>query len=96
MKKKPLCVQELAHGRGENGEANWISSIATMFNTDVVASGKCPNKSIQTNSPIIYPKLKLSINCVRFVGWIDKALEIGRPLSNDNAAVQCAGQRLCK
>lgn len=40
MKKKPLCVKELAHGKAENGEANWISAIATMFNTDVIASGK--------------------------------------------------------
>lgn len=39
MKKKPLCVKELAHGKAENGDANWISSIATMFNTDVIASG---------------------------------------------------------
>lgn len=38
MKKKPLCVKELAHGKAENGDANWISSIATMFNTDVIAS----------------------------------------------------------
>lgn len=40
MKKKPLCIQPLAHGKSsENGQANWISSIATLINTDVVASG---------------------------------------------------------
>lgn len=42
MKKKPLCVKTLAHGRStENGQANWISSIATLINTDLVASGSC-------------------------------------------------------
>lgn len=39
MKKKPLCVKELAHGVAENGVANWISSIATLMNTDIIASG---------------------------------------------------------
>ncbi|XP_055713477.1 U3 small nucleolar RNA-interacting protein 2 [Phlebotomus papatasi] len=42
MKKKPLCVQALAHGKSpENNEANWISAIATYTNTDLVASGSC-------------------------------------------------------
>lgn len=45
MKKKPLCVQELAHGKAENGDANWISAIATMFNADVIASGKAHRQS---------------------------------------------------
>lgn len=39
MKKKPLCVKEFAHGRAGNGEANWISSIATHLNSDIIASG---------------------------------------------------------
>lgn len=43
MKKKPLCVKEIAHGKSENGDANWISAIATMFNADVIASGKNRN-----------------------------------------------------
>ncbi|GAB0091384.1 U3 small nucleolar RNA-interacting protein 2 [Sergentomyia squamirostris] len=42
MKKKPLGVQQLAHGTcPENGEANWISAIATLTNTDLAASGSC-------------------------------------------------------
>lgn len=41
MKKKPLHVKELAHGKSdENGEANWISAITTHINTDLMASGK--------------------------------------------------------
>lgn len=41
MKKKPLCVRELAHGRSaSNGEPNWISAIAAVVNSDVIASGE--------------------------------------------------------
>lgn len=38
-KKKPIAVQKLAHGTSSTGVANWISSIATLTNTDLVASG---------------------------------------------------------
>lgn len=42
MKKKPLCTKELTHGKSaENGEANWVSAVATLINTDLVASGSC-------------------------------------------------------
>lgn len=41
MKKKPLQTKELAHGKSaENGQANWISAVATLINTDIVASGE--------------------------------------------------------
>ncbi|XP_058822318.1 U3 small nucleolar RNA-interacting protein 2 [Topomyia yanbarensis] len=40
-KKKPLNTVQLAHGKTANGEANWISSIAALLNTDVIASGSC-------------------------------------------------------
>ena len=41
MKKKPLCIKELAHGKcDENDQSNWISAVATLINTDVIASGK--------------------------------------------------------
>lgn len=41
MKKKPLCTREKAHGvNATNGQANWISAIATLTNTDIIASGK--------------------------------------------------------
>ncbi|XP_015122439.1 U3 small nucleolar RNA-interacting protein 2 [Diachasma alloeum] len=40
QKKKPLCSVPLAHGQDEtNGQAMWISSVATFLNTDLVASG---------------------------------------------------------
>lgn len=40
MKKKPLHIKQLAHGKdAENDQANWISAIATHINTDIVASG---------------------------------------------------------
>ncbi|KAK2589024.1 hypothetical protein KPH14_001867 [Odynerus spinipes] len=40
LKKKPLCSVPEAHGIDENnGQPMWISSIATLLNTDLVASG---------------------------------------------------------
>ena len=42
QKKKPLCSIPNAHGVDEsNNQANWISSVAAMTNTDLIASGKC-------------------------------------------------------
>lgn len=41
LKKKPLHIQTLVHGSQENGEANWITAIATLLNTDLLASGSC-------------------------------------------------------
>lgn len=50
MKKKPLHIQELAHGKSEeNGQANWISAVATLINTDVVASGEILLQNITAN-----------------------------------------------
>lgn len=40
-KKKPLCTVQHAHGKTASGEANWISAIASLLNTDVIASGSC-------------------------------------------------------
>ncbi|KAK1135999.1 hypothetical protein K0M31_000568 [Melipona bicolor] len=40
LKKKPLCSVSDAHGRDEShNQPMWISSIATLLNTDLVASG---------------------------------------------------------
>ncbi|KOC67510.1 U3 small nucleolar RNA-interacting protein 2 [Habropoda laboriosa] len=40
LKKKPLCAVPVAHGKDEaNNQPMWISSIATLLNTDLVASG---------------------------------------------------------
>uniref|UniRef100_A0A1Q3EWR6 Putative u3 snornp-associated protein n=1 Tax=Culex tarsalis TaxID=7177 RepID=A0A1Q3EWR6_CULTA len=41
-RKKPLDTVRLAHGRmAGNGEPNWISAVASLLNTDVIASGSC-------------------------------------------------------
>ena len=41
MKKKPLCIVTTAHGiTATNNEPNWISAVAALPNTDLVASGK--------------------------------------------------------
>lgn len=39
MKKKPSYELKLAHGKSLTGDANWITAIATLTNTDLVASG---------------------------------------------------------
>ncbi|XP_076066763.1 U3 small nuclear riboprotein factor 55K isoform X2 [Oratosquilla oratoria] len=40
LKKKPHCTIKLAHGVQEsNQEGNWITSVATLVNTDLIASG---------------------------------------------------------
>lgn len=40
-KKKPIAERKLAHGKSSTGIANWISSITTLVNTDLIASGSC-------------------------------------------------------
>ncbi|XP_004521034.1 U3 small nucleolar RNA-interacting protein 2 [Ceratitis capitata] len=39
LKKKSLCTVTLAHGTQSNGLANWITAIACVVNTDLLASG---------------------------------------------------------
>lgn len=44
-KKRPLALQREAHGlRGEPGleQPFWVSSVAALLNTDLVATGECP------------------------------------------------------
>lgn len=41
LKKKSLCTEALAHGTQSNGVANWITAIACVVNTDLLASGSC-------------------------------------------------------
>jgi len=40
-KKKAIGERKLTHGKSATGVANWISAIATLINTDLVASGSC-------------------------------------------------------
>ncbi|EDW77069.1 uncharacterized protein Dwil_GK22122 [Drosophila willistoni] len=51
LKKKPICTNQLAHGLGKNGVPNWITAIAVVVNTDLVATGSCDGclKLWQTN-----------------------------------------------
>ncbi|XP_017087035.2 U3 small nucleolar RNA-interacting protein 2 [Drosophila bipectinata] len=41
LKKKPICTTQLAHGLGENKVANWLTAVAVVVNTDLVATGSC-------------------------------------------------------
>ncbi|KAH8285469.1 hypothetical protein KR054_009694 [Drosophila jambulina] len=41
LKKKPICTTQVAHGMGDNGVANWITALAVVVNTDLVATGSC-------------------------------------------------------
>ncbi|VDO64698.1 unnamed protein product [Onchocerca flexuosa] len=41
FKKKPVCTQVEAHGRGADDQANWIVSVAARRYTDLIASGSC-------------------------------------------------------
>lgn len=41
QKKKPTAMKKPAHGRDENGVANWIASCSALAYTDLVASGSC-------------------------------------------------------
>lgn len=73
-KKKPLCTVEFAHGiSAQNKEPNWISSISTLTNTDLVASGshdgyvklwKC-DSGFRSLSPV------LNIPVVGFINAMD-------------------------
>lgn len=48
LKKKPLCIVPDAHGKDEtNNQSLWISSIATLLNTDLIASGTLLSYHIQ-------------------------------------------------
>lgn len=40
-RKKPQIELKYAHGKQSTGVANWITAIATLVNTDLIASGSC-------------------------------------------------------
>lgn len=49
MKKKPLCSAKTAHGRNPtNQEPYWITSVASLQNTDLIASGKLQRFNVKT------------------------------------------------
>ncbi|MPC07861.1 U3 small nucleolar RNA-interacting protein 2 [Portunus trituberculatus] len=39
LKKRPHCVVKAAHGYQSNGIPNWLTAVATLINTDIMASG---------------------------------------------------------
>ena len=42
LKKKPVSRVKRAHGTDpSNDEPNWVSALATLHNTDLVATGSC-------------------------------------------------------
>jgi len=41
LKKKPTAVRRAAHGSDANNIPNWISSVASLHHTDLIASGSC-------------------------------------------------------
>lgn len=75
LKKKPLCSVPNAHGNDEtNDQPMWISSIATLLNTDLVASGsrdgavrlwQCAD-SFKSLKPVFEINLKGFINALVF------------------------------
>jgi len=74
-KKKPLCTVDFAHGiAAQNEEPNWISSIATLTNTDLVASGsqdghiklwKC-DSGFRSLSPVLNIPVTGFVNAMSF------------------------------
>jgi ribosomal RNA-processing protein 9 len=36
-----MCELKLVHGKSATGDANWITAIATLHNSDLIASGSC-------------------------------------------------------
>ncbi|KAG6450292.1 U3 small nucleolar RNA-interacting protein 2 [Manduca sexta] len=73
MKKKPLSTVQEAHG-SENGVPRWITSIATLINSDVFASGSYDNyvriwkvqDSYRKVLPVFSVEINGFINCMNF------------------------------
>lgn len=50
QKKKPLCSIPAAHGKEDsNHQANWVTAVAALANTDLIASGK-PKLLLNSNT----------------------------------------------
>ncbi|CAH0398026.1 unnamed protein product [Chilo suppressalis] len=73
LKKKPLCTVLEAHGT-ENNIPRWITSIATLLNTDVFASGSYDNNirlwkvsdAYKKITPLFSIEVNGFINCMHF------------------------------
>ena len=57
MKKKPLLTVREAHGLDEagngNGEANWVSAVAAMPMSDLIATGELELESSDFSAAIL-------------------------------------------
>lgn len=75
MKKKPLCVIAEAHG-SENAVPRWITSLATLLNSDVFASGSYDNNikmwkvsdGYRKIVPLFSIKVNGIVNSMQFTG----------------------------
>ncbi|XP_028172801.1 U3 small nucleolar RNA-interacting protein 2 [Ostrinia nubilalis] len=73
LKKKPLCTIAEAHGV-ENGVPRWITSVATLLNSDVFASGSYDNNirlwkvcdAYRKIMPLFSIQIKGFVNCMQF------------------------------
>lgn len=83
-KRRPCDNKRNAHG-----ERNWISSVAALYPTDLVASGSCDGfvrfwqSSLHTGSPVLTPAFAVPVT-----GWVN-GLAIGR---EGRFAVAAVGQ----
>lgn len=70
MKKKPLCTVSLSHGVAGNGEPNWVVSITSLINTDLIASGSSDGFIKLWKCGENYRTLEAVMN-VPFVGFVN-------------------------
>ena len=71
MRKKPLCTVAAAHGRDPtNGEPNWVSAVAPLPMTDLLASGssdgvvrfwKCSGNNFKLLEPLFQVEVKVYV-----------------------------------
>lgn len=100
MKKKALSKVHFAHGKSSVGEPNWVSSIATLLNTDIVASGSCDGfiriwkleNSFRTIKPLFEIPVKGFVNHLCFtndgkklIAGIGQEHRLGRWWTNKEA-----------
>ena len=91
MKKKPLCSVPAAHGNSvENNQPNWISSVAALTNTDLVASGKKPFIIFKLAVALLHGKCFMQSRVAR---WIYPIMEMWTKLSLLNVRYDHTGLR---
>ncbi|VDK72649.1 unnamed protein product [Litomosoides sigmodontis] len=84
FKKKPVCTQVEAHGRGADNQANWIVSVAARRYTDLIASGSCDGFVRLWKVAEDYKSITNILSCERS-GFINRLR-----FSDDGEEVVCA------